>query len=131
MEVRKAESWEKPLPRPDDLEAHFYRAAARGELLFQRCPTCDHRQFYPRSICTACGADPEWATASGRGTVHTFTIVRQNFAKGFREELPYAVVMVELESTLLRDAPSLPTEPVGPEPVAVCAAITPTLNDGM
>jgi uncharacterized OB-fold protein len=97
MEVRKAEAWEKPRPRPDELEAHFYRAAARGELLFQRCPGCGHAQFYPRPLCTACGGDPEWATACGRGTVHTFSIVRQNFAAGFREEVPYAVAMVELE----------------------------------
>ena len=54
------------------------------------------RQFYPRALCTVCGADPEWERASGRGTVHTFTVIRQNYAKPFRDELPYVVAMIEL-----------------------------------
>ncbi len=97
MEVRKADDWKRPLPDPDGTEKPFYEGAARGDLLYQRCPACDHAQFYPRFACTGCGAAPEWATASGRGTVHTFTVVRQNMAPGFREELPYVVAMVELE----------------------------------
>jgi len=97
MEVRKAPDWKKPVPDPDEIEAPFHAAAARGELLYQRCPACDHAQFYPRGLCTACGATPEWATASGRGEVYTFTIVRQNHARAFRDELPYAVAMIALE----------------------------------
>jgi uncharacterized OB-fold protein len=90
-------TWERPLPRPDNVTAPYWEAAARGELLIQRCPACGHRQFYPRAVCTACGADPEWQRASGRGTVHTFTIIRQNYAKPFRDELPYVVAMVDLD----------------------------------
>ena len=97
MEVIRPDDWTKPLPLPDETERPFYEAAARGELRYQRCPDCGHRQFYPRPLCTACGAEPEWATASGRGTVHTFTVVRQNYAQPFAGELPYAVAMIELE----------------------------------
>jgi hypothetical protein len=74
----------------------FWEAASRGELLIQRCPS-GHRQFYPRAVCKVCGADPEWEPASGRGTVHTFTIIRQQHARPFRDELPYVVAMVELD----------------------------------
>ena len=77
--------------------APFWEAAARGELLYQECPTCGHRQFYPRALCTACGADPEWAEASGRGTVHTFTVVRQYGTPPFKDELPYVVAVIELD----------------------------------
>jgi uncharacterized OB-fold protein len=97
MRVSKVDEWTKPLPAPDDFTAAFYEAAARGELRYQECRECGHRQFYPRAVCTECGADPDWAVASGRGRVHTFTIIRQNFAKGFRDELPYVVAMIELE----------------------------------
>jgi uncharacterized OB-fold protein len=97
MEVIEARSWVKPLPDPGEPGREFYAAAARGELRYQRCPQCSHVQFYPRAVCTACGADPGWATASGRGTVHTFTVVRQSFAAGFRDEVPYAVAMIELD----------------------------------
>lgn len=97
MDVERAESFEGPLPDPDATERPFYEACARGELRIQACPRCGHRQFYPRALCTACGATPEWLTASGRGRVYTFTVVRQNHSAPFRDELPYAVAMVELE----------------------------------
>jgi len=96
VEVRTPPSWERPTPDPDEFERPFFAAAAAGELRYQRCPACGHAQFYPRPLCTACGADPEWAVASGRGVVHTFTVLRQNLTPGFRDDVPYAVAMVEL-----------------------------------
>jgi uncharacterized OB-fold protein len=97
MEVVRGQKWERGRLAPGALDRHFFEAANRGELLFQRCPACNHRQFYPRQLCTACGATPVWETASGRGTVHTFTIIRQNGMPPFKDLLPYAVAMVELE----------------------------------
>jgi hypothetical protein len=96
MEVIRGQEWKRPKPAPDALEHPFFEAAARGELLYQRCPKCGHVQFYPRAVCTACGADPEWAKASGRGSVHTYTVVRQNGMPPFHDELPYVVAIVEL-----------------------------------
>ncbi|HEY1634321.1 MAG TPA: Zn-ribbon domain-containing OB-fold protein [Acidimicrobiales bacterium] len=89
------EQWERPLPRPDNVSKPFWEAASRGELLIQRCPS-GHRQFYPRAVCRVCGDDPGWEQASGRGTVHTYTVIRQNHARPFRDELPYVVAMVDL-----------------------------------
>ncbi len=88
---------ERPLPRPDPVSKTFWDGCRDGRLLIQRCPSCGHRQFYPRALCTACGQTPEWEQASGRGTVHTFTVIRQNYAKPFRDLLPYVVAMIELE----------------------------------
>jgi uncharacterized OB-fold protein len=87
----------RPLPHADNVSAPFWAAAAEGKVLFQECPKCGHRQFYPRAMCTACAATPAWREASGRGTVHTFTIIRQNWAKPFKDELPYVVAMIELD----------------------------------
>jgi len=97
MEVVRGQKWERAKLAPAALDRHFFESAARGALLFQRCPACGHKQFYPRLLCTACGGEPVWETASGRGVVHTFTIVRQNAQPPFKNELPYAVAMVELE----------------------------------
>ena len=91
------DTWDRPIPRPDGVNAEYWRAAADGRLLIQRCPACDHRQFYPRAICTSCGATPEWEQASGRGVVHTYTVIRQNHAAPFKDLLPYVVAMIELE----------------------------------
>jgi len=96
-EVVTGTEWERPLPVRDPVSAPYWEAATRGELVVQECAKCGHRQFYPRAVCTACGGDPEWLTCSGRGTVHTFTVIRQNHAKPFRDELPYVVAMVELD----------------------------------
>jgi uncharacterized OB-fold protein len=91
------EEWTKPLPTPDDVNREYWQAAADGRLLIQTCPQCGQRQFYPRALCTHCGGQPEWLECTGRGTVHTRTIIRQMGMKPFRNELPYVVAMIELE----------------------------------
>jgi hypothetical protein len=93
----EAEEWIKPLPAPDAVSGPYWLAAAEGRLLVQHCPACGHRQWYPRALCTACGADPEWLECSGRGAVHTFTVVRQMGMRAFRDDVPYVVAMVDLE----------------------------------
>jgi len=90
-------SCDQPWTRPIPVAGEFWAAAAEGRLLIQHCPACGHRQFYPRAWCTACGAEPAWEEVSGRGTVHTFTVIRQQGAKPFRDEIPYVVAIVELE----------------------------------
>jgi uncharacterized OB-fold protein len=114
MEVVSGRAWDRAGLAPSALDRTFFEAAARGELLYQRCPGCDHRQFYPRLLCSACGGDTAWATASGRGVVHTFTIVRQNGMPPFKDELPYAVAMVELEEgvRMLGNVTGCPVESV-------------------
>jgi hypothetical protein len=95
IEVRK-EDWTRTLPAPDTLSGEYWSALASGRLLFQECPSCGHRQFYPRAMCTQCAAAPEWREASGLGIVHTFTVIRQNGLPGFKDEVPYVVAMIEL-----------------------------------
>jgi uncharacterized OB-fold protein len=90
-------AYQRPVPAPDNVTTPYWEACSRGELIIQRCPSCGERQFYPRAMCKTCGETPEWETASGRGTVHTYTIIRQNYSKPFRELLPYVVAIVELE----------------------------------
>jgi uncharacterized OB-fold protein len=87
----------RPIPRPDAVSAEYWSAAADGRLLYQECPACNHRQLYPRGICTVCGVTPEWREATGRGVVHTYTVIRQNYAKPFHYLLPYVVAIIELE----------------------------------
>jgi len=96
-EVVGVEEWAKPLPQIDNVNAEYWQAAREGRLLVQQCPACGHRQWYPRALCTECGAEPEWLETAGRGTVHTFTVIRQQGIPAFKAELPYAVVMVDLE----------------------------------
>ena len=110
-EVRAGEEWAKPLPKPDHVNAEYWQAAADGRLLIQECPSCGHRQWYPRALCTACAGDPEWLECSGSGTVYTFTIIRQFGMKPFRDELPYVIAMIDLEEgpRIMGDIPDIAT----------------------
>lgn len=95
---RLAESVQlRALPQPDHASRHYWQSAAEDRLVLQRCPDCDKVQFYPRSLCAACGGGTEWVEASGRGMLHTFTVIRQNHTAAFADLVPYAVGIVELE----------------------------------
>ena len=39
----------------------------------------------------------DWKQASGRGVVHTFTVVRRTTDPYFRTRVPYVVAMIELD----------------------------------
>jgi hypothetical protein len=38
----------------------------------------------------------EWVRSSGKGTVHTFTVIQQNVMPGFAQEVPYVFAIIEL-----------------------------------
>ena len=82
---------------PEGSEA-FFEAAKDGRLLVQRCTSCDEHQFYPRKICIHCGSFAvEWVQASGKGTVHTYTVIHQQGMPGWRDEVPYVAAIIDLE----------------------------------
>jgi uncharacterized OB-fold protein len=86
------------LPQIDSESAPFWAAAREGRFLIMRCRACERPYFYPRRYCPRCWSDEtEWTEASGRGTVYTYSIVRQNPAPPFRDWCPYAVVLVDLD----------------------------------
>jgi uncharacterized OB-fold protein len=88
---------QRALPEPDHASRHYWQCAAEGRLVLQRCTDCGTFQFYPRSLCASCAGETEWVDATGRGTLHTYTIIRQNRSRAFAPLVPYAVGMVELE----------------------------------
>lgn len=87
-----------PRPQPGRDNAAFYEAARRGELRFQRCAGCGAWRHYPRPACPSClSRDFTWEKSSGRGEVHTWTIVRGPTLPAFEDRLPYNVVDVLLD----------------------------------
>ena len=92
---------ERPLPRPEGLDAEFYAWCGRGELRFQRCGSCRAWRHLPRILCPSCGSDQwTWEPATGRGVVWSWTTTHQQFEVGMGSRLPYASVVVELEEGL-------------------------------
>ena len=91
-------TWNKPLPTVSGETRPFWDACRRGQLLIQKCDRCNEFQFYPRGICANCWSeDIRWVTASGKGTVWTYTVTYQNRTPGFAEDVPYVLALVELE----------------------------------
>jgi len=88
----------KPVPEVTEELRPFFAAARESRLLVQRCRQCGRRRFPPREICSECLArDSEWVESSGRGAVVSFNVMHQVYHPGFATEVPYAVVLVELE----------------------------------
>jgi uncharacterized OB-fold protein len=104
----------RPAPTPDADSAPYWAAAHEGRLVVQRCTTCGHTQLYPRDRCLVCRGPVEWVEASGRGTVYSFTVIRQNYSRPFRDWIPYVVALVDLE-----EGPRVMTNIVECEPDAV------------
>lgn len=90
---------ERPLPVPDETSAPFWSAAADHVLTVARCGRCGQFNMPPDVVCSHCRAtDPgfEFTPVSGRGTVRSWTVVRQAFLPGFEGDLPFVLVDVEL-----------------------------------
>jgi len=101
--------------------AEFWEATRDGRLLVQWCTACDKVIFYPRAFCPGCGRTAvgeggEWRTASGKATIHSFTIEHNPAATGatFSGGEPYVVALVELA-----EGPRLLSNIVGVPPAAV------------
>jgi hypothetical protein len=87
-----------PLPSTDDpLDAPYWEAARRGELVVQACRACGQRRFPPRPMCPACQSfDHEWQRMSGTGRLWSFVVPHPPLLPAFTKIAPYNVIVVEL-----------------------------------
>jgi uncharacterized protein len=85
--------------RPEDeVSAPFWEAAARGELVLQRCEGCSSFVWYPRALCPSCGDDRlTWTQVSGEGTVYAASVHHRAPTPELAGSTPYAVVLVDLD----------------------------------
>lgn len=108
-------TYTKPIPAISEEMRPFYAAAARHELVVQRCSACGTLRFPARPLCTACLAtESEWVPVSGDGEVFSFNVMHQVYHPGFAAEVPYAVVVVQLA-----EGPKLISNLVGVAPHAI------------
>ncbi len=103
--------------RPDitPLDAPFWEALRRHELVVQRCDECETPRFVPGERCRNCGSpSATWSTVSGDATVYTFSIVHRAPTPAYQADVPYAIAYVELA-----EGPRMPTRLVDVDPDAV------------
>jgi uncharacterized protein len=79
-----------PAPIVTSETENFWNAAREGRFVVPTCSVCGKAHWYPRAICPFCSSGKvEWRSASGRGTIYTFSVMR-------RAKEPYAIGYVTL-----------------------------------
>ncbi len=87
----------RPTPVPDEASQPFFDAAKQGKFLLKYCPLCKRHLAPAAEVCDSCFSNElEWAEASGRGTVYSFVLNHQAVHPGFKDLVPYSVIVVEL-----------------------------------
>lgn len=90
-------------------EQQWRDALSDGRFLLPRETASGAYFFPPRVVAPGSGGEWEWAKASGRGTVHSVSVVHPR-----PPEAPYAVVLVDLE-----EGPRLMSAVDGIDPEAI------------
>lgn len=98
----------KPLPTPSPLAAPFWAALREGELKLQRCAKCGHYNHPPKIICPKChGRDMAWSPVAQTGTLYSYTVIYRPPTAAFKQDVPYAVGLVDIDGTDVRLLSSL------------------------
>jgi len=86
----------RPRPALTQDNRFFFEGAKEHKLLIQRCSNCGTLRHPPRPACATCQSF-EWdaLTASGRGTIYSFTVNHYPQVPAF--DYPLVVALVELE----------------------------------
>ncbi|HXR37091.1 MAG TPA: OB-fold domain-containing protein [Candidatus Binataceae bacterium] len=105
----------KPLPLMRGYTKEFYDFCKNRELRFQRCSNCGAWRHTPRPMCGDCQSlKSEWVKVNGKGKVYTWTVTFQPLYQQFKEDVPYAGVIVELE-----EGPRMVSWVTGIDPMAL------------
>ncbi|MEU6419585.1 Zn-ribbon domain-containing OB-fold protein [Streptomyces spiralis] len=87
----------RTIPHVLALTAPYWEAARDRRLCLQRCAVCGLYVHFPQLECPRCAnTELPYEQVSGRGVVHTFSIVHRTFAPGFAARVPYVIAWIEL-----------------------------------
>lgn len=87
----------RPALAPRGEEKLYFEGLRRHELVYQRCDSCQRVLFPLRQVCTDCsGESLSLETASGRGTVYSFTTQHRPSHPFFAEDVPYTLALADL-----------------------------------
>ncbi len=76
----------------------YWDGLNEGRLRLQCCADCGKLRHYPRPVCDACfSMNATWQDASGNGRVHSWTVTHHAFHPGWKADLPYTLVTVDLD----------------------------------
>jgi hypothetical protein len=88
----------RPLPRITLDSQEFWKSTHEHAMRLQRCTSCETWRYYPNEACPHCSAlTYEWLPVSGKGEIHTFTLLERARGNPFEGETPFALVLVTLD----------------------------------
>lgn len=88
----------KPIPAITAQMRPFFEGSKRRDLVIQKCTACGTYRFPARELCSKClSNESTWEKVSGKGEIFSYSLMHQIYHPGFATEVPYAVVLVELE----------------------------------
>src|SRR5882757_209972 len=87
-----------PMPSPNGDSLPYWNAAREQRLLIRSCKACGAKHFMPRYLCPECWSDDlEWVESSGRGRVHSFSVVHRAPTPVHMANAPYVIALVDLD----------------------------------
>lgn len=102
----------RPQIAPRGEEKLYFSALADGNLTYGFCLACSTSHFYPRTLCPNCHSDDiESRVGSGRGTVYSFTTQYRAGNPALEDQVPYTIVMVDLDEGYRMMADLVGSEP--------------------
>ncbi len=83
-------------PDPSVMSQPYWDGCARGELLFQRCASCQGITHTPGVLCAQCnGRDLTWERSAGTGSIYSYTTVWRPQTPAFT--VPYCPIIVDVD----------------------------------
>ena len=98
MTTQTTETYDKLVPTPSIDSQPYWDGLKEHKLKLQKCANCGKIRHYPRPVCGSCWSmEVDWIEASGKGTVHSWTVSHHAFLPAYKKELPLILVTVDLE----------------------------------
>lgn len=88
----------RPAPRVTAETKAYWQALHDGKLTLSECEACGKLSHPPQAVCAFCwGGKVKPKVASGRGTLNSFSIIRQTADPTFKARVPYVLAYVDLD----------------------------------
>ena len=95
-----------PRPEPSIESAPYWAGLREHRLLVQQCSDCKALRHYPRPVCAECySMNYDWTELSGRGRIHSWMTSHHPFHPGFKQQVPYVTVTVDMAEGVRMHAP--------------------------
>jgi len=86
------------LPENDGEWTDYFAHARAHRLVMRQCSACGLMRYPPSHACPWCmDLGWTWREVSGRGTIYSYEVVAHAIQPGFKDAVPYVVVLVELD----------------------------------